>query len=266
MRLIFLLLCWLVALGGAAQAQLSRNELDSVGISAKPGDTLPLDDHFVTETGRATNLGAALGGKPALLVFADFTCRTLCGATIAMASDALARSGLDPKSDFRFVVIGMDPKDMPADAAAMKAKYLENGLVGPETAFLLGDEASLARATTAAGYSYVYDKEADQFAHPTGAFVLTPDGRISQVLTAIGLSGETVRLALVEAADARIGSFADHVRLLCYGYDPATGRYSGLILGWLRGLGLATAAGLGLLIFALTRRHRHSEAAGRSVS
>lgn len=248
----------------AAHAALTRSDLDKAGIAVPENAALPLDADFRTETGRQTTLGAVLGDRPALLVFADYTCRTLCGTTIAMASDALAKSGLDAKSDFRFIVIGMDPKDKPADAEVMKAQYLERGMVGPETDFLLGTERTVAAVTRAVGYSYVYDKQADQFAHPTGAFVIAPDGKVTQLLTAIGLSPDTVRLALVDAGQGKIGGFTDYVRLLCYCYDPLTGKYSSVILGWLRGLGFATVAALAVGILLLSRRRRKQEAAGKA--
>lgn len=263
MRLLAaMMFCLLLGSAGLAHAGLTKSQLDEAGIAVPEGAKLPLDAPFRTAAGRETTIGKALAGRPALLVFADYTCRTLCGTTIAMASDALAKSGLDARSDFRFLVIGMDPKDTPADARAMKAKYLETGMIGPETIFLLGTEESVATVTKAVGYSYVYDSEADQFAHPTGAFVIAPDGKVTQLLTAIGLSPETVRLALVDAGQGKIGGFADYVRLLCYCYDPLTGKYSSVILGWLRGLGFATVAGLAAGILLLSRKRRRQEAAG----
>ena len=255
-----LVICLALSIVGA-RAQLSRSELDTVGIDAKPGAAIPENLVFQDISGKKSTLADHLEGRPAVMMFADYTCRTLCGTTIAMVSAALADSGLTPGTDYALVIIGMDAKDTAEDAAAMKADYLRGDLVGPETAFLLGDEKTVQAATEAAGYSYVYDKQADQFAHPTGAYILSPDGKISQVLTTIGLSSETVRLALVEAGNGNIGSFSDYVRLLCYCYDPATGKYSGAILGWLRGLGFATVAAMGLGIFFMSRRRRAGGAA-----
>lgn len=258
MRLLVALML-VVGLMGAARAQLTQNDIDKVGITVPKDAALPLNDRFKTAEGTETTIGNALGGRPAILVFADYTCRTLCGTTIAMASDALSKSGLDPKSDFRFLVIGMDAKDTPEDARVMKARYVEDGMVGPETQFLLGSSESIAAATGAVGYSYAYDSKADQFAHPTGAFVVAPDGRVAQLLTSIGLQPDTVRLALVDAGKGKIGSFADYVRLLCYCYDPVTGKYSGAILGWLRGLGFATVGTLAIAILVMARRKRRQE-------
>lgn len=266
MRLLSCLVICLAASVVGAHAQLSRNNLDTVGIHAKPGAAIPENLVFRDIAGKSSPLADHLNGRPAVMMFADYTCRTLCGTTIAMVSAALAKSGLTPGKDYALVIIGMDPKDTARDAEAMKADYLKGDLVGPETAFLLGDEKAVHAATRAAGYSYVYDRQADQFAHPTGAYVLSPDGKISQVLTTIGLSAETVRLALVEAGKGSIGNFGDYVRLLCYCYDPATGKYSGAILGWLRGLGFATVAAMGLGILFMARKRRSQDADGERAS
>jgi len=253
MSRVLLTIACLFALLTPANAQLSKSELDRVGIDIGDKARLPLGMELETADGQKTTIGRQLGGKPAVLVFADFTCRTLCGATVAMASAALAQSGLGAGKDYRLLVVGIDPKDSLADARRMRDENIDSGSVERETAFLLGDDEAVEAMTSAAGYSYVYDEKADQFAHPTAAFVVTPDGRIAEVLTAIGLSGETVRLALVSAAQERIGSFSDYVRLLCYCYDPATGKYSGVILGTLQVLGFATVAALALLILLLVR-------------
>ena len=35
-----------------------------------------------------------------------------------------------------------------------------------------------------------------------------------------------MRLALVDAGEGRIGTLADRVRMLCYGFDPRAGAYT----------------------------------------
>ena len=75
----------------------------------------------------------------------------------------------------------------------------------------------MSRLTAALGYRYAYDEEHDQYVHPGAAYVLRADGRVSQVLTGLGLSPGDMRLALVEAGEGRVGTIGDQVRLLCSG-------------------------------------------------
>ena len=57
---------------------------------------------------------------------------------------------------------------------------------------------------------------------------LTPEGHVSRVLNGLALDPDTVRLALVEAGQGRIGSLVDRLHVLCYGLDPLTGASTAL--------------------------------------
>src|SRR5262245_6175571 len=183
---------------------------------------------------RPRTLGAALGGRPALLIFADYTCRTLCGPILDFALAGLEKSGLKPGTDYRLVVVGLDSKDTLDAAHAMRSAHVDaNSPFATAVTMLSGDDAAIRAVTQAAGYHYAYDAEHDQFAHPAAAYVITPEGRIARVLSALGLSGNDLRLALVDAGKGQIGTFIDHIRLLCYGFDPAQGIYTSAIERWL---------------------------------
>jgi protein SCO1/2 len=181
-----------------------------------------------------------------VLIFADYTCRTLCGPIVSFAAAGLAQSGLRPGADYRLVVIGLDPRDGLEAARAMKAAHLGGDEAILQAAvFLTGQPAAIAAATDALGYRYAYDAEHDQFAHPAAAYVLDAGGRVRRVLSGLGLSGADLRLALVDAGQGSVGTLADHIRLLCYGYDPVLGIYTQRIT-----LLLELAAGATLLIMA----------------
>jgi protein SCO1/2 len=52
---------------------------------------------------------------------------------------------------------------------------------------------------------------------------------VSRWLPGIGYRAADLRLALVEAAGGTIGGWQDRLVLLCSHFDPATGRYSGIV-------------------------------------
>ena len=58
-------------------------------------------------------LGAALGGRPAVLVFADYTCTTLCGTAPRRRRLPCSRAGLPPGADYAALVVGLDPQGRP---------------------------------------------------------------------------------------------------------------------------------------------------------
>jgi protein SCO1/2 len=245
MRAAVLALGMLAASVMPAGAALLSADLQKVDVAPVPGARLPLDSQWRDESGASVSLGEAFKERPALLLFADYTCTTLCGPTLTFVGDALAKSGLNP-SEYRLVVLGLDPKDGPFEAAVMKRERISTDAVTSSAIFLTGGQAAVQQAADAVGYHYAYDAEHDQFAHSAAVLVLAPDGRVTRALSGLGLSANDLRLALVEAGQGRIGSFADHVRLLCYGFDPSIGAYTPLVYR-----GLAYASAFSFVILAL---------------
>jgi protein SCO1/2 len=124
---------------------------------------------------------------------------------------------------------------------------------------LSGKAEAVRAAAEAAGYRYAYDAGHDQYAHPAAAYVMSGAGRIVRVLSGVGLDGDDLRLALVDAGNGKIGGLADQIHLLCYGFDPARGIYTASITRLLNIGGaltvIALAAGIGGMVI-LKRRGR----------
>ena len=235
-------------------AALTRHDLSEVGITPPPGAVLPLDMVLEGEDGTKKPIQAWLGNKPSIWVLADYTCKTLCGPVVSIVSDALAHSGLRPGTDFRLVVVGLDSKDTAASAANMKQAQDALGSTSSASTFLRGDAGTIRALTMALGFRSVYDRENDQFAHPAAAFAIAPDGRLSQVLSGLDVDPTILRLAIVSASNGTVGTWSDHIRLLCYGYDPASGTYSVAVGRILAASASATIAVLILIIGLLLRR------------
>ena len=96
---------------------------------------------------------------------------------------------------------------------------------GEHMHFLTGREDAIHALTSAVGFRYQYDPSTDQFAHTAVLTVLTPAGHVSRYLYGIEYQPRNLRLALVEAADGKIGTAVDKALLYCYHYDPETGKY-----------------------------------------
>jgi protein SCO1/2 len=243
----------------AAHAGLAPAELKEVTAASGPGARFPLWVTFTRLDGQTSTLGDALDGSPAVIVFADFTCSNLCGPALTFAANGLSKTGLAPGKDFRLIVIGLDPKDTAAQARDLIARQ-----VGPDTAVaaativLRGTQHAVDAETAAGGYHYVYDKADDQFAHPAAAYVVASDGRIVRVLSALGLGGADLRLALVDAGQGRIGTLTDQVRLHCFGFDPVRGIYTVAVTRVLTAAAavtiLAVSGAIVLMLLATRRR------------
>jgi protein SCO1/2 len=233
-----------------ADANFTAAQLASIAAAPPAHAALPLDLPFRDEDGRTATIGSAIGGVPALVIFADYTCRTLCGPIVEFTAAGLAKTGLRPGTDYRLVVIGLNPRDGLDTARAMRTAHIEAGNpVGAGAIFLSGGEADIRAAAAAVGLHYAYDAEHDQYAHPAAAYVVDSGGRVRRVLSPLGLDGGDLRLALVDAGNGAVGSFADRIHLLCYGYTT--------ILGYAAG---ATLALLLIGVFAMIARDRRRAA------
>jgi protein SCO1/2 len=247
------------ALAAAPAIAFTPQDYLKVGVSLPAKAAVPATATVIDQSGQARGLRDLIT-RPAVLVFADYTCETLCGPIVAFVTTALEQSGLMAGDQFQLIVVGLDPKDGMADAARMRRDLGADAALDRASMFVTADAASLAALTEALGYRYFHDIGHDQFVHPAAAFVLAADGRVTRVLGGIGLSGDDMRLALVEAGERRVGSLGDQVRLLCSGFDPAHGTYNLLISRILAASALASIAmlGGGIGMLALMGRRRSS--------
>lgn len=237
----------LLASASTAYPALTTSALQEVGLAPPPGARVPIETRWTDESGNPISLDQAMAGRPTILIFADYTCTTLCGPILTFVENALANSQL-ASHDYRLVVLGIDPKDGPSDAAAMRQERIGNQTVASAAVFLTADDDTIRLTAHAVGYRFAYDAAREQFAHPAAALVLSPDGHVTRVLSGLGISGNDLRLALVEAGQGRIGTISDQVRLLCYGFDPTVGAYTVSIL---RTLEFTSALSLVVIAFGI---------------
>ena len=235
--------------------------LREIGFDQNLDQTVPLDTPLIDENGRVVRLGEYFGARPVILVFAYYECPMLCTQVINGLASALGVLSLEPGKDFEIVTVSFDPRDTPASASAKKATYLDRyKRPGARTAwhFLTGEPASIERLTRAAGFRYVWDDKTQQFAHPTGVIVLTPDGRLARYLFGIEYGPRDLRLALVEASAGKVGSAVDTLLLYCYHYDPMTGRYGFVVMRAVRIAGAATVLALAAFILVMVRKEKRA--------
>ena len=236
--------------------------LSKVGIDQRIGQQIPLDLSFKNEVGREVRLSEFFNGKPVVLALAYYDCPMLCTQVLNGMTAALKTLSFNAGKDFEVVVVSIDPKDNFRLAANKKASYIEH-YGRPETAagwhFLTGAESSIAPLAEAIGFRYTYDPNIKQYAHGAAIYVATPKGVVARYLLGVDFAPRDVRLALVEASNNVLGSVTDQVLLLCYHYDPATGKYGAAVINAIRVGFLATVvAFLGFLFVSLRRERTHA--------
>jgi protein SCO1 len=233
--------------------------LREIGFDQNIGQQLPLDAEVVDESGRSVPIGGYFRARPVVLVFAYYSCPMLCSQVVNGLASSVGVLSLQPGRDFDVVVVSFDPRDTPEAAVGKKAQYLErytNNGAAAASHFLTASQASIDRLTKAAGFRYTWDAQTQQFAHPTGIIVTTPDARMARYLFGIEYGPRDLRFALVEASAGKVGSVADALLLYCYHYDPMTGRYGVAVMRTLRIAGASTALALATFVVVMVRREK----------
>jgi protein SCO1/2 len=243
--------------------------VQGVGIDQNLNAQIPLELTFKDENGQVVRLGQYFRGKPVVLALVYYECPGLCDLILNGLAHTMEQISLNVGSDYEVVTVSFNPKETWQLANAKKANYMEKyRRSGAKEGwhFLTGDEASIKSLADTVGFHYRYDPISKQFAHASGIFILTPEGKIARYFYGIEYKPRDFRLGLVEASANKIGTPADQVLLFCYHYDPTTGKYGMAITQVTRALGTATVLALGAFVFIMIRRDRHSHLdAGRSA-
>jgi protein SCO1/2 len=218
-----------------------------VGIDQKLNALVPLELEFQNEAGRTVRLEECVGGKPTILVMAYYRCPMLCTQVLNGLVHGLKGVPFDIGDKFNVVTVSFAAREKPELAARKKSTYVEDyGRPGADQGwhFLTGEQPAIDALAEAVGFRYSYDKDKDQFAHGSGIMILTPQGRVSRYFYGIGFDPLDLRLGMVDASERKIGSPVDRALLLCYGYDPNSGKYTPLAMDLLRTSAALTLLGL----------------------
>lgn len=238
--------------------------LTRVGFDQRLDEPLPLELPFRDERGEEVTLRQYFGQRPVVLVLAQYQCPMLCTQVLNGLVQSLNALEFNAGEEFEVLIVSFDPSETADLAANKKAAYLRRyDRPGADAGwhFLTGEQESIARLTETVGFCYEYDPRSKQYAHASGVIVLTPEGRTSRYFYGIDFPTRDLRLGLVEASAGRIGSPVDQILLLCFHYDPATGRYGFAIHRIMRAACAATVLGLAGFIAVSLRRERKKRSA-----
>lgn len=246
--------------------------VDRVAFAPPPGAMLPLHTVFTDEAGRRRELGAWLRAHPAIVVPAYYGCSNLCTTTLRATRAAIDAAGLHAGRDVDVVAISIAPLETPALARAKKRDVLGDEATQRDDGwhFLTGDEASIAQVAQQLGYRYAYVAAERQYAHAAGIAVVGTDGRVARVLYGVAFPPRDLRAALAAAIaptaiDSRLDTSGTAASwLLCFHYDPTTGRYTFVAMNAARTAGLLALAGLVGYATLAWRRERRGATGGNA--
>jgi protein SCO1/2 len=249
---------------------LSDETLVKIRFDQKLGTQVSLDLPFRDEHGQAVRLGNyfnAAGArrsstappKPIILVLGYYECPMLCTLQLNGMIETLEDMRWSVGHQFSVINVSINPRETPALAAAKKTTYLKRyGRSGASEGwhFLTGESTAIDQLAREVGYHFAYDESAKQYAHPSGIVVLTPEGKIAHYLFGVTFSASDLYASLQDASSKKIGSPIRELILLCFHYNPITGKYGAQIMFAVRLLSAGTVLALVGMVITLVRRER----------
>jgi protein SCO1 len=257
-RIAILLLSAALVLTASAQS-LTVSQLSDVRFDQELGAQVSLDLAFRDETGKTVTLAEYFGKKPVVLVLGYYQCPMLCTLTFNGMVEGMNDMKWSIGDEFNVVHVSINPRETPELAAAKRQNYLKQyGRPGAAAGwhFLTGDETQIHRLADEVGFHYAYDSSVQQYAHPSGLVILTPDGKVSKYFFGVKFPPPELYAALQNASKHNVGSPIQRLVLLCFHYNPIKGKYGAVIMMIIRIMGAATIAGVAWLFGAMIRRER----------
>jgi protein SCO1/2 len=268
-----LALAIVLCLSSAAQAQRTEalpDDLLEVGVTEHLNEQIPLDLEFVDSKGKAVKLSEYFDGqRPVVLTLNYSNCPMLCSLQLDGLFDGLTKMKWDLGEQYRMVTVSIDPKEQSERAAMTRDKYLrryERPGAGAGYAFLTGKNDQIKKLADAIGFHYRYVPETGEYSHVAVTMICTPDGRLSRYLDGVEYDPQTLRLALLEASEGKIGSPMEHFFLYCFEYDATAGTYGPSAFKLMRlGAGAMVLVVGGVLAIYWRREYRRRGAATSSA-
>ncbi|RME98382.1 MAG: SCO family protein [Chloroflexi bacterium] len=243
-----------------ADDPLPQDLIKQVGFDQRLGEQVPLDLEFTDSTGNPVRLGDYFGNKPVVLSLGYYECPMLCSLVRNGLFESLKKlEAFSIGKEFEVVIVSIDPDETPeiAEVKRMESMLGYGRSTSPEGwNFLVGDQENIKALADSIGFRYAYDPKIDEYVHPSGVLVLTPQGKIARYFYGIDFPANNLRLGLVEAAEGKIGSPVDQFLLTCYHYDPVSGEYTLAIMNIIRVIGVATVLIIGGVLLFMLKKER----------
>ena len=220
---------------------------EGIGVDSHIGDFLEMDLAFNDEQNRRVKIGDYFDGKqPVLLSFNYSNCPKLCSVQLENMTLTLREIDFTVGEDFQVVSLSIDPMEQTSRARQTKELYTQlYNKKGTENGwhFLTGDRDEIVALADICGFRYKYVREQKLYSHPPVFILISPKGKIVRYIHGLDYDPKTIELALIEAAEGKIGS---PINILSYGigcftFDEATGKYSFQAMAIMRIGGAITA-------------------------
>lgn len=236
-----------LGLSAVACAQVIEDDVPvqarGLDIEEKLGAQVPFDAMVTTAEGATMRLGDFFNdeanpdrGKPTILLLVYYDCPVACPALLGNLNRAF--NDIDDwiiGEQYNVLAVSFDPSNTQEQAQEYALLYrsgYEQNADNAETVaggyqFLRASGDTSRAIAESVGFGYRFLPDVDEYAHATGAVVLTPEGTVSRYFYGFDYQARQVKLSLLDAGEGRSGtSFGDRVLLFCFTYDPNSNSYT----------------------------------------
>ena len=238
----------------------SPKVFDEIGVSEKLGETVPADVELIDANGNTVRLGELMQDKkPVILNLAYYECPMLCSLVMNGMLSGLKDFEWTPGVEYEVLTVSIDPRETSELALQNQIAYRDSlGLAGDNEGwkFFTAKESEIWKLAQSIGFKFRYDNKIDQYAHPAAITFLSGERVITRYIYGIEFQNFTLKNALSEAAEGKIGTTVDRIILYCFQYDPSSNSYVPVAKNTMKIGGGVIMVALGLLLGILWYNER----------
>jgi protein SCO1/2 len=205
-------------------------QLKDVGIKENLGAVLDLNLPFVNEQGQSVVLAQYFGGKkPVIISPIYYSCPGLCNFHLNGLVDGLKGLDWTVGNQFDVIAVSFDATETPDLAKSKKDNYMKvYDRPGSESGwhFLTANSQTVKALTDSLGFKFKWSEEMKEWSHASAAIIISPEGKISRYLPGIVFEPKTLKLALNEGSQGKVGNLIDSLILYCFQYNPHKSEYT----------------------------------------
>ncbi len=243
----------------------------NVGMHEKLGKMVPLDLTFLNDKGESVTLRKLMDGKPAILTLNYYRCAGICTTQLNDLANVVSQLDLVENKDYKIVTVSF-AEDEPYQLAATKRRNIMASITRPYVEdtwhFVIGENNSSGKLADSVGYGFekkVFEKTGlTEYIHPGVTIILSPEGKITRYLNGVDQLPFDVKMALIEAADGKVGPTIAKTLLFCFAYDAENKKY---VFAWEKVIGTGMslmAIGLFILLIKLGRKEEDHHKKGEN--
>lgn len=239
-------------------------EIENVGVEEKLGAQLNPHLQFTDHNGKLVTLGDYFNKdhRPIILSLVYYNCPGLCNFHLNAMIDVMRPMDWSIGNQFKYLTVSFDASEKFETAQKKRESYLKQyNRTGAEKDwwFLVGSTESVKEITDEVGFKYKWIEKNKEWSHASVAIILTPEGKVSRYLPGLTVDSQTLKMALNEASNGRIGTLMDKILMYCFHYDPKNNKYALYAVNIMKLGGLLAVSIIGMILFLAYRRENRKE-------